>query len=74
MHVRVRALSAALVGAVTIPSSLAQDQSNQQQLQRELKALQWAEEQAEKFQWRVQPLEDRFAEAMPTHRYSDSVV
>ena len=65
---------AALVGAVTIPPPLAQDQSNQQQLQREVKALQWSEEQAEKFQGRVQPLAHRFAEAKLTHWYSDSVV
>ena len=59
-----------------IPPSLAQDQSNQQQqqLQWKLKALHRAEEHAEKFQKRVQPLADRFAEAILPRRYSDPIV
>lgn len=76
MQVRVLALKAALIGSVTVPPSLAQDQSNQQQqqFQRELAPLQRAEEQVEKFLARVQPLADRFAHAMLIRTYSDAIV
>ena len=79
MQFRVFALSAALIGVVTVPPSLAQNQSKQQQQQakRDLKAQQQAEEEAEKrreLSEELQPLADRFAEAMVTREYSDSLV
>ena len=50
MQIRLLALSAVLIGAVSVPPSLAQNQSKQQQQQakRDLKAQQQAEEDAEK--------------------------
>ncbi len=79
MQLHVLALLAALTGAVTVPPSLAQNQSKQQQQQvkRDLRVQQKAEEEAERRQElleEVQPLADRFAEAMVTRRYSDSLV
>ena len=79
MQLRILALATALVRAVAVPPSFAQDSAKQQQQQakRDLKAQQKAEEDAEKRQELLeefQPLADRHADAMLTRKYSDSLV
>ena len=79
MQLRVLALATALAGAVAVPPSFAQHSTKQQQQQakRDLKAQQKAEEDADKRQELLeefQPLADRYAEAMLTRKYSDSLV
>ena len=79
MQIHLLGLSAALIASLLVSPSLAQQQSKQQQQQikRDLKAQQKAEEDADKRQellQEVQPLADRFAEAMLTRKYSDSLV
>ena len=72
MQLRILALAAALIGAVSVPPASAQNQGK-----RGLKAQQKVEEEAEKRQElleEVQPMADRFAEAMVTRKYSDSLV
>ena len=72
MQLRILALAAALIGAVSVPPASAQNQGK-----RDLKAQQKVEEEAEKRQElleEVQPMADRFAEAMVTRKYSDSLV
>ena len=64
MQLRILALAAALIGAVSVPPASAQNQGK-----RGLKAQQKVEEEAEKRQElleEVQPMADRFAEAMVT--------
>ena len=68
MRLRILALAAALIGALTVPPSFAQ---------RGLKAQQKSEEEAQQRQElleKVQPMADRYAEAMLTRKYSDSLV
>ena len=72
MQLRILALAAALIGAVSVPPASAQNQGK-----RALKAQQKVEKEAEKRQElleEVQPMADRFAEAMVTRKYSDSLV
>ena len=72
MRIHLLGLLAALIGSLFVPPSLAQ-----QQVKRDLKAQQKAEEEAEKRQElleEVQPVADRFAEAMLTRKYSDALV
>ena len=72
MQLRILALAAVLIGAVSGPPASAQNQGK-----RDLKAQQKVEEEAEKRQElrkEVQPMADRFAEAMVTRKYSDSLV
>ena len=69
MQLRILALAAALIGAVSVPPASAQNQGK-----RDLKAQQKVEEEAEKRQElleEVQPMADRFAEAMVTRKYLD---
>ena len=72
MQLRILALAAVLIGAVSVLPASAQNQGK-----RDLKAQQKVEEEAEKRQElreEVQPMADRFAEAMVTRKYSDSLV
>ena len=75
MKIYILALAAVLIGAGSDLPALAQDRAKQQR--RAMKSRQKVAEQAEKRQQllkEVRPLADRYAEAMITRKYSDSLV
>lgn len=75
MKIHILALGAALIGAGSNPSAFAQDRETQQR--RTMKSRQKGAEQPEKRRQllkEIQPPADRYAEAMITRKYSDSLV